>query len=194
MKNKILLSSILLIVLILGLSTITATDTDTTTTTSIEKQTIDMTTSQTIDNKEKIITSNVYEYKGIKLLGIGLQTVKEYKTTPKVDIKFNKSESGPSGGLITTLEIYNQLVKKDLTKGHTIAGTGTIEEDGTVGQIGGIEYKILGAEKGGADYFLVPAGQNYKDAKRYKEKNNLKIKLIKVKTIQDSIEKLEALK
>lgn len=146
------------------------------------------------DNKEKIITSNVYDYKGIKLLGIGLQTVKEYKTTPKVDIKFNKSESGPSGGLITTLEIYNQLVKKDLTKGHTIAGTGTIEEDGTVGQIGGVEYKILGAEKGGAEYFLVPAGQNYKDAKRYKEKNNLKIKLIKVKTIQDAIEKLEALK
>ena len=146
------------------------------------------------DNKEKVITSNIYDYKGTKLLGIGLQTVKEYKTTPKVDIKFKRSESGPSGGLITTLEIYNQLIKKDLTKGHIIAGTGTIEEDGTVGQIGGVEYKILGAEKGNAEYFLVPAGQNYKDAKKYKEKNNLKIKLIKVKSIQDAIEKLEDLK
>ena len=80
MKNKILLSSILLIVLILGLSTITATDTDTTTTTSIEKQTIDMTTSQTIDNKEKIITNDNKELKS---------TIKDTKTeiTPKKEIK-----------------------------------------------------------------------------------------------------------
>ena len=56
MKNKILLSSILLIVLILGLSTITAADT--TTTTSIEKQTIDTTTTTSIDNKEKQAINN----------------------------------------------------------------------------------------------------------------------------------------
>ena len=80
MKNKILLSSILLIVLILGLSTITATDTDTTTTTSIEKQTIDMTTSQTIDNKEKVITNDNKEVKS---------NIKDTKTeiTPKKEIK-----------------------------------------------------------------------------------------------------------
>ena len=78
MKNKILLSSILLIVLILGLSTITAANT--TTTTSIEKQTIDTTTSQTIDNKEKIITNDNKELKS---------TIKDTKTeiTPKKEIK-----------------------------------------------------------------------------------------------------------
>ena len=78
MKNKILLSSILLIVLILGLSTITATDT--TTTTSIEKQTIDTTTSQTIDNKEKVIVNDNKEVKS---------NIKDTKTeiTPKKEIK-----------------------------------------------------------------------------------------------------------
>ena len=78
MKNKILLSSILLIVLMLGLSTITATDT--TTTTSIEKQTIDTTTSQTIDNKEKVIVNDNKEVKS---------NIKDTKTeiTPKKEIK-----------------------------------------------------------------------------------------------------------
>ena len=80
MKNKIILSSILLIVLILGLSAISATDTNTTTITSIEKQTIDTTTSQTIDNKEKIITNDNKELKS---------TIKDTKTeiTPKKEIK-----------------------------------------------------------------------------------------------------------
>ena len=147
------------------------------------------------DKKEKTIESKLYKLEdGSIILGIGLQTVKEYETNPNLNIKFKKSESGPSGGLISTLEIYNQLTKKDLTKGYKIAGTGTIEEDGTVGEIGGVEHKILGAESDKADYFLVPSGQNYKDALKYKKSKKLKIKLIEVKTIEDAIEKLENLK
>lgn len=145
-------------------------------------------------NKEKNLSCTVYEDDNKKLIGVGLQMLKEYKTEPIVKIRFKKSESGPSGGLITTLEIYNQLTKKDLTNGHIIAGTGTIEEDGEIGQIGGVKYKLLGAEKGKADYFLVPAGDNYKEAKAYKKKKNLKIKLIKVKNIKEAITKLKKLK
>ena len=143
--------------------------------------------------KELELDVPVYEEKGISIIGIALQYVKEYETKPDVDIHFRRSESGPSGGLITTLEIYNQLTKKDLTKGYKIAGTGTIEPDGTIGEIGGIEYKILGADRAKADYFLVPK-ENYKDAKKYKEEKKLKIKLIEVKTIEDAIEKLEKIK
>lgn len=146
------------------------------------------------NKKERVIDCNVYETKGVKLIGVILQVVKEYETDPKVDITFNKSESGPSGGLITTLEIYNQLTKKDLTKGNEIAGTGTIEIDGTIGQIGGIKYKVLGAEHGKAKYFLSPSGQNYKDAVKYKKEKKLKIKIIEVKNIKDAINKLEGLK
>ena len=145
-------------------------------------------------NKEQEIEVPLYEVEGKKVIGVALQYVKDYKTKPKVDIKFESDESGPSGGLITTLEIYNQLTKKDITKGKKIAGTGTIEEDGTIGQIGGIEHKILGADQAKADLFLVPSGQNYKDAVQYKKDKNLKIKLVEVKSIEDALNKLEDLK
>ena len=144
--------------------------------------------------KEQEIEVPVYESEGKKVLGVALQYVKDYETKPKVEIKFNPDESGPSGGLISTLEIYNQLTKKDITKGKKIAGTGTIEEDGTIGQIGGVEHKLLGAADAKADIFLVPSGQNYKDAVKYKKDKNLKIRIIKVKNIEDAISKLEELK
>lgn len=145
------------------------------------------------NNKEKVIKSKLYKYKDRLILGIGLELIKEYKTDPKVKVKFKKSESGPSAGLIATLEIYNQLTKKDLTKGYKIAGTGTIEEDGTIGEIGGITHKLLGASKSKTDIFLVPA-DNYQEALKYKKKHHLKIKLIKVKNIESAINKLEELK
>ena len=143
------------------------------------------------NNQEKEVEATLYSYKERTILGVSLQGYTEYETNPKVEIQFKRSESGPSGGLITTLEIYNQLTKKDLTKGLKIAGTGTIEEDGTIGTIGGVTYKLLGAEKAKADIFLVPSGQNYKDALKYKKSKKLKIKLIEVKSIEDAIEKLE---
>jgi len=146
------------------------------------------------NNKEEEVESVIHDAEGRKILGVSLQYVKEYTTDPPVDIKFQRQESGPSGGLITTLEIYNQLTKKDITKGYTIAGTGTIEEDGTIGQIGGIEHKILGAVSAKADVFLCPNGRNYKQAKKYIKEKKLKIKLIKVDTIEDAINKLEELK
>lgn len=61
---------------------------------------------------------------------------------------------GPSAGLMFTLEIYNQLVEEDLTKGHEIAGTGTINEKGEIGPIGGIQQKVVAASDAGAEVFL----------------------------------------
>ena len=141
-------------------------------------------------NKEKIIHSKVSVYKERKLIGVLLKKVKKYDVKPNVELKFKRRESGPSAGLITTLEIYNRLTKKDITKGLKIAGTGTIEEDGTIGKIGGVKYKILGASKDKANIFLVPKG-NYKEAKKYIKDKKIKIKLIKVSTIKEVLEKLE---
>lgn len=159
---------------------------------SVDKDTVTMTVKR--KGKEQDIEVPIHTSDGNKVLGVALQYVKDYETNPKIKIEFEPDESGPSGGLISTLEIYNQLTKKDITKGKKIAGTGTIEEDGTIGQIGGVEHKILGAEDDNADIFLVPSGQNYKDAVKYKKDKNLKIKLIKVTTIEDAIKKLEDLK
>ena len=144
------------------------------------------------NQKEEELDAKLHEIDGRLFLGVGLQYVKEYDTNPAVSIKFKSSESGPSGGLITTLEIYNQLTERDITNGKKIAGTGTIEEDGTIGKIGGVEHKILGAAKDKTDIFLVPS-KNYQKAKKYKEEKNLKITLIEVKNINDAIQKLEKL-
>lgn len=145
------------------------------------------------DEKEMELTSKLYEEENRKVLGVGLQSVTTYDVDPEVEFQFEKNESGPSAGLITTLSIYDQLTKGDLTKGKLIAGTGTIEADGSIGQIGEVEYKLLGAVDGGAQVFLVPAGENYQDCKKMKKEENLDIKLISVKNIDDAIKKLKDL-
>ncbi len=145
------------------------------------------------NKKEKTIKTKIYkDSDGNKVIGIAATKVNEYKTDPEVNVKFAFNEAGPSGGLITALSIYNKLVQEDITKGYTIAGTGTMEEDGTVGEIGGIKYKIIGANKK-ADYFLAPAGANYKEAKKIVKKKHLKIKVISVESLEDAINKLNNL-
>ena len=70
---------------------------------------------------------------------------------------------GPSAGMMHTLAIIELLTADELTNGHIVAGTGTVRPDGTIGNIGGVRQKIVGAEAAGADYVLVPAG-NYEAA------------------------------
>lgn len=64
---------------------------------------------------------------------------------------------GPSAGTMFSLAIYDKLTSGSLTGGKNIAGTGTISEDGTVGPIGGVRQKMIGARGAGATYFLAPA-------------------------------------
>jgi PDZ domain-containing protein len=64
---------------------------------------------------------------------------------------------GPSGGLMFTLAYLDQLTDGDLTGGLQVAGTGTIDADGSVGRIDGADLKVEGAISQGADVFMVPA-------------------------------------
>lgn len=66
---------------------------------------------------------------------------------------------GPSAGLMWSLGLVDLLTPGDLTHGRTVAGTGTISPDGTVGPIGGIEQKVVGAEHAGATVFFAPASE-----------------------------------
>ena len=145
------------------------------------------------DDKEVDLKCKLYEEEDRKVLGVALQSVSTYDVDPEVKFNFEVNESGPSAGLITTLSIYDQLTKKDLTSGKNIAGTGTIEADGSIGEIGEVEYKLLGAVSGGADVFLVPSGDNYDACKKMKKEENLDIQLIEVKDIWDAVSKLEKL-
>jgi PDZ domain-containing protein len=74
-----------------------------------------------------------------------------------IDVRIESADvGGPSGGLMFAIGLYDLLTPGDLTGGETIAGTGTLDLDGTVGSIGGIRDKVLAAEAASASLFLVP--------------------------------------
>lgn len=143
------------------------------------------------NNKEITKYAKIKEENNRKLLGIALVNIYDYETLPKVKFSFLSSESGPSGGLIVTLAIYDKLVEEDITKGLKIAGTGTIDNNGNVGSIGGVKYKLKGAVDSDADIFIVPNGDNYKEAVKLKEEKNYDIKIIGVDTFEDALNKLK---
>lgn len=68
-----------------------------------------------------------------------------------------KRTGGPSGGMVFVIGVIELLTKKDILHGRHVAGTGTISPDGKVGPIGGINEKIMAAQKAGAEIFLAPA-------------------------------------
>ncbi len=127
---------------------------------------------------------------GEKLLGIIISEVKDVDTNIDVRFKFDESESGPSGGFMMALSIYNYLTPDDITGGRKIVGTGTIDENGNVGSIGGIKYKLIGASKEKADLFFVPE-DNYEEALKVAKENKLSIKIVKIKHIDDAINYLK---
>lgn len=137
--------------------------------------------------------------------GIGIGLVDHTKISSDVDVKFTlEGVGGPSAGLMFTLAIYDQLIDEDLRKGRTIAGTGTIEQDGSVGDIGGAGLKVVAAAEAGADIFFVPnnpvdkavlkenpqAQTNYQEALVAAKKLGTKMKIVPVKTAQEAIDYL----
>lgn len=143
------------------------------------------------NNKEIECYGKIQNIDDKKVVGVVLSKTSDIITNPSVELEFKKSESGPSGGLTLALSIYDALVEEDITKGRKIVGTGTIDEKGNVGSIGGVEYKIKGAVKENADIFLVPAGDNYEEAKNVIIENNYDLELISVSTFQEALEKLK---
>lgn len=137
--------------------------------------------------KEYMRTATIQEVGDRKLIGVVLTQVSDVKTDPLVEFHFSKNESGPSGGLMTALSIYNMLVKEDLTRGKKIVGTGTIELDGSVGSIGGVKYKLKGAVRKKAQIFFVPAGENYEEALKLVDKYHYDIQVVSVAHIDDAI-------
>ena len=137
--------------------------------------------------------AKIFMNKGEKRIGIMLSQKKDLETTPKIKLKFDSSESGPSGGLMMSLAIYNYLTTEDITHGQKIVGTGTVDENGNVGSIGGIQYKLKGVVKEKVKVFLVPAGENYNDAIKLKEKENYDINIVPISNFDEAIDYLEKL-
>lgn len=129
-----------------------------------------------------------------KSVGIGVRpdNKQDIVIPKKVNIA-SQGIGGPSAGLMMTLEIYDQLkTDADMTKGYKIAGTGTIALDGTVGRIGGINHKVVAADKAGADIFFAPqdtpgADSNYEEALATAKRIGTKMRIVPVKTVNDAV-------
>ena len=158
----------------------------------------------TSENKKKTAKGKVIKLSNGKN-GIGIGLVDHTKVTSNDKIEFSTNGiGGPSAGLMFTLDIYDQLVKEDLRKGRIIAGTGTIGEDGSVGDIGGADMKVAAADRINADIFFVPnnpvskatlkknpkALTNYQEAKQAAKKLGTKMKIVPVKNVQEAIDYL----
>jgi len=129
-----------------------------------------------------------------KAVGIGVRPDnKQSIIIPKTVSIASQGIGGPSAGLMMTLEIYDQLnTSLDLTKGYKIAGTGTISLDGTVGRIGGINHKVIAADKAGAEIFFAPqdtpdTNSNYEEALATAKRIKTNMKVVPVKTVGDAV-------
>lgn len=138
-------------------------------------------------------------------IGITLVTQSSVTTSPEVTIDAGNI-GGPSAGLMFSLQVYKMLVEDfDLTL--DIAGTGTITENGEVGRIGGIDKKIVAADREGAAVFFAPDDDyddqileenpeyksNFEVAVETAEAIDSDMEIVPVKHINDAIEYLNSL-
>jgi len=137
------------------------------------------------DGKRQSVSFVPGESNGKPLLGISVQ--QGYKFPFQVAVNMDPNIGGPSAGLMFSLSIYDLLTPGSLTDGQTVAGTGEIEPDGSVGPIGGIQQKIPAAKDAGAKLFLVPA-DNCADAEGA---DNGSMRLVKVTTMASALQAIE---
>lgn len=142
------------------------------------------------DNKETDAYAILKKENDRVIVGMYLAELKDVVTNPSVKYIFKDNESGSSRGLMCALDIYNKITEFDLTKGDIIAGTGVIYEDGSVGSIDGVKYKLKGAVKNKAKVFIVPS-ENYDEAVKLKKEHNYDIEIIKADNLHNVIEKLK---
>jgi PDZ domain-containing protein len=88
-------------------------------------------------------------------LGISPQTQQDWTFPVKVTVH-TADIGGPSAGLAMSLGIIDSLSSGRLTGNHIIAATGTIDQDGNVGDVGGVGEKTVAVERAGATVLFVP--------------------------------------
>ncbi|WP_405675867.1 PDZ domain-containing protein [Streptomyces sp. NBC_01511] len=120
---------------------------------------------------------------------VGIQAGPDHTFPFEIDIKL-ADVGGPSAGLMFALGIIDKITPGDLTGGEFIAGTGTIDDNGTVGPIGGIGMKLVGARDAGARYFLTPDDNCASAASDIPDG----LTLVRVKTINDATASLKKIK
>jgi PDZ domain-containing protein len=121
------------------------------------------------------------------VIGVYLDQAADVKLPLKVRIDAG-NVGGPSAGLAFALDVLEEL-GRDVDHGHKIAATGEIFPDGTIGEIGAIKQKTIGARAAGVDAFLVPAGRNARDARKYAHG----LRIVPVESFQQALRALATL-
>ena len=120
------------------------------------------------------------------LIGVTLRTDYDFE----IDVTLQLDNvGGPSAGMMFALGIIDTLTEGELNGGENVAGTGTIEADGTVGPIGGIRQKLFGAKDAGAEWFLAPESNCDEVAGHVPDG----LTVFAVKTLDDSLAALKAI-
>ncbi|WP_313812613.1 S16 family serine protease [Glutamicibacter sp.] len=121
---------------------------------------------------------------GHRQLGVLLNTSHDFP----IDVKFGvENIGGPSAGMMFSLAIIDRLTEGSIAGDHQVAGTGTIDQQGKVGAIGGIAQKMVAAQRSGATIFLAPADNCSDVVGRVPEGLNV----IKVSTLKEARQALE---
>lgn len=130
-------------------------------------------------------------------IGIGIQLITNREVVVDPTVEFTSGKiGGPSAGLMFALTIYNQLTKEDISKGLKIAGTGQLDYEGNVLPIGGIDKKVVAADRKNIDILFAPSfgahgTSNYEEAKKTGDEIDTDMKIIPVKTFQDALDYLK---
>ena len=125
---------------------------------------------------------------GTAAIGVLLREVPIYPFDVKIGLR--DEIGGSSAGLMFALGIIDKLTPGPLTGGEVIAGTGTIDDDGNVGPIGGIQQKLIAAKEAGASVFLTPK-DNCAEARRAIPDG---LRLVRVGTLHEAVTALDALR
>jgi len=120
------------------------------------------------------------------LLGLSLRV----SVDSQVEATFGLSDvGGPSAGMMFALGVVDEITPGSLTGGKDISGTGTIDMNGQVGPIGGIQQKMAGARNAGSTFFLAPAS-NCEEVKGHEPEG---MQVFAVSTLHEAVTATEAI-
>ncbi|MFT9494598.1 MULTISPECIES: PDZ domain-containing protein [Bacillota] len=150
-----------------------------------------------LERKEKVLEINLKRnrnYVGIHSLGFWPREKFKYDFPEQLlTIKNSKLDGGNSAGLLIGLQLYYEAKDKQIDKNLVVAGTGGLEEDGTVSPIGGVSYKVKACYDAGADIFFVPELNAAEALETQKKIGANSMKIISVKNLNEAIKYLDSL-
>jgi PDZ domain-containing protein len=139
------------------------------------------------DEQAEVSVRPIRGPQGTPVIGVIVSQAADIKLPVDVEIDTN-GVGGPSAGLAFALDLMEEL-GHDVDHGNRVAVTGALELDGTVGEIGGVKQKTIGVERAGINVFLVPAGENAAEARRYADG----IRIVPVTSFQQALRSLATL-